>query len=435
MRVAVIGSGISGLSSALWLSRRHQVTVFESDDRLGGHTHTVRVDLADETHHVDTGFIVYNDTNYPVFSSILRRLGVATQPSEMSFSVSSTGGTGGTGDAAGTGGTGGTGDLEYRGNGLGLWAQPANALRPRHARLLADILRFNRDARRHLDARSRTAGPRTETLAEFLAEGRYGPELAPWYLVPLGSAIWSADPTTFDAMPVGMLFRFLDNHGMLQLKGRPRWRTVTGGAARYVEAIAEQVPARFRRSTPVDKVTRTAEGVTVVTAWGPEEFDAVVMAVHSNQALDLLSDPSPKERAILGAIAYRANVAVLHTDRALLPRRRRAWASWNAHVPASPSDRPTVTYWMNRLQRLESAQQICVTLNREDDIDPATVLGRWTYHHPVFDAGAVAAQSRRREIQGQRRTWYCGAYWGHGFHEDGVASALDVCRELGAPVP
>ncbi|MHB8221015.1 MAG: FAD-dependent oxidoreductase, partial [Acidimicrobiales bacterium] len=219
MRIAVVGSGIAGLSSALWLSRRHRVTVFESGDHLGGHTNTVRVDLADETHHVDTGFIVYNDTNYPIFSSLLRRLGVATQPSEMSFSVSSA-----------------AGDVEYRGNGLGLWAQPSRALGPSHSRLLADILRFNRDARRILVARGGTAAFDTETLAAFLARGRYGPRLAPHYLVPLGAAIWSADPTTFDAIPMGMLARFLDNHGMLQLKGRPRWRTVTGGGARYVEA-------------------------------------------------------------------------------------------------------------------------------------------------------------------------------------------------------
>ncbi|MHB8220169.1 MAG: FAD-dependent oxidoreductase, partial [Acidimicrobiales bacterium] len=243
------------------------------------------------------------------------------------------------------------------------------------------------------------------------------------------------DPTTFDAIPMGMLARFLDNHGMLQLKGRPRWRTVTGGGARYVEAIVEEAPARFLTSTPVDKVTRTAAGVTVVSARGPEDFDAVVMAVHSDQALRLLSDPCPEERAILGAIGYRPNVAVLHTDRGVLPWRRRAWASWNAHLPATPSDLPTVTYWMNRLQRLDSTRQLCVTLNRETDIDPAAVLGRWTYHHPVYDNAAVAAQGRRREIQGRRRTWYCGAYWGHGFHEDGVASALDVCRDLGVRVP
>jgi predicted NAD/FAD-binding protein len=422
MKIAVVGSGIAGLSSALWLSRRHEVTVFEAGDHLGGHTHTVRVDLPDETHDVDTGFIVYNDTNYPLFSSLLGQLGVATQPSEMSFSVS-----GARGDVEYRR------DVEYRGNGLGLWARPASALDPSHSRLLADILQFNRDARRFLAAGAVTGIPpsTTETLADFLSRGRYGPRLAPHYLVPLGSAIWSADPTTFDAVPVGMLFRFLENHGMLQLKGRPRWRTVTGGAARYVEAIVDRTPARFRRATPVEKLTRTAAGVTVMSAAGPEDFDAAVVAVHSDQALGLLSDPSPDERRVLGAIGYRPNVAVLHTDASLLPRRRRAWASWNAHLPVEPVDRPTVTYWMNRLQRLDSRHQICVTLNREQHVDPATVLGRWVYHHPVFDAAAVAAQARRRDVQGHRRTWYCGAYWGYGFHEDGVASAVDVCRDLG----
>lgn len=416
MRIAVVGAGVSGLTCAHWLSVAHDVTVFEAEDRLGGHTHTVRVDLAEATHHVDTGFIVHNERNYPRFSALLRRLGVATQPSEMTFSVSS-----------------GQDDFEYRGNGLGLWAQPANALRPSHGRLLADILAFNRRARRLLEGGPAAGAP--GSLADFLAAGDHGPRLAAHYVVPLGSAIWSADPTTFDAIPAQTFARFLDNHGMLQLKGRPQWRTVTGGAARYVAALAVPLAGRVRRATPVGKVVRHDGGVTVLTPGGPEEFDAVVLAVHSDQALGLLGDPSRPERDVLGSIAYQPNVATLHTDRAMLPRRRRAWASWNAYLPPGPSQLPTVTYWMNRLQRLDSAEPLCVTLNRQDEIDPATVLGQWTYGHPVLDAAAVTAQGRRHELQGRRRTWYCGAYWGYGFHEDGVASAADVAQALGAPCP
>ncbi len=412
MRVAVVGGGVSGLACAYWLHRTHDVTVFEAADRLGGHSHTVRVDLADETHHVDTGFIVYNEPNYPRFAGLLRQLGVATQPSEMSFSVSA-----------------GARDFEYRGDGWRLWAQPSNALRPSFQRLLADVLRFNHDARLLL-----AGGADPGTLGDLVAAGRYGPRLVADYLVPLGSAIWSADPATFDAIPARTFAAFLDHHGMLALRGRPAWRTVTGGSRQYVDGITRLLGHRVRRGAEVLKVVRDPAAATVLTADGPESFDAVVLAVHSDQALALLGDPGPDERAVLGAIRYQPNVATLHTDPRLLPRRRSAWASWNAHLPVEPVGRVTVTYWMNRLQRLRSRQQLCVTLNQDDQIDPEAVLGSWTYAHPVFDAAAVAAQRRRPAVQGQRRTWYCGAYWGYGFHEDGVASAVDVCRDLGVPV-
>lgn len=411
MRVAVVGSGVAGLMCAHWLHPLHEITLFEADDRIGGHTNTVQVELDGEHHAIDTGFIVYNETNYPLFSSVLRTLGVATQPSEMSFSVSA-----------------GAHDFEYRGNGTALWAQASNALDPSFARLLLDILRFNRRARSLL-----LTGETDETVGDLLHRGGYGSRLSDHYLVPLGSAIWSADPTTFTNMPAHTLARFLHNHGMLQLKGRPRWRTVAGGSARYVHALTRPFSHRIRIATPVEKVVRNGASVTVLTRNGPEVFDAVVMAVHSDQALALLGDPSCQEREILGAIRYQPNVATLHTDTSLLPRRRRAWASWNAHLPAEPVARPTVTYWMNCLQRLRSRRQFCVTLNREREIDPATVLGQWSYSHPQYDTAAVAAQRRRSQIQGRNRTWYCGAYWGYGFHEDGVASALDVCKDLGAP--
>lgn len=409
MRIAVIGAGISGLVCARTLSARHDVIVFERNVYPGGHTNTVRVDLGDETHHVDTGFIVHNQENYPGLCALLDELGVGTQLSEMSFSVSE--------DASG---------FEYRGNGTGLWAQPANALSPGFQKLLVDILRFNRDARRVLDSPGDD-----RTVTEMLRDGGYGPRLERHYVVPLGSAIWSADPASFGDMPATMFARFLDNHGMLRLKGRPKWRTVTGGAARYVEAITGPLGNRLRLGAPVSKVARRERSVTVLSGAGPEEFDAVVLALHADEALELLGDPAPSETETLGSIHYIENVATLHTDAAMLPRRRRAWASWNVHLPGDGRTRPVVTYWMNNLQRLTSAHEICVTLNRSDEIDPSRVAGEWHYAHPVYDRGTVRAQARLSEIQGHRRTWFCGAYWGYGFHEDGVQSALAVCRAIG----
>ena len=269
----------------------------------------------------------------------------------------------------------------------------------------------------------------------MLRQGSYHPRLAEQYLLPLGSAIWSADPTTFGAMPAVTFARFMDNHGMLQLKGRPPWRTISGGAVTYVEAMRRAMSAQVRLGARVHKVTRAADSVTLLSDAGPESHDAVVLAVHSDQALALLGDPSRDEREILGSIRYRPNVATLHTDSSLLPRRRRAWAAWNAYLPQPARACPTVTYWMNCLQRLDSRTQFCVTLNREDQIAPSAVLGQWTYDHPVFDAGAVEAQARGARIQGRRRTWYCGAYWGYGFHEDAVASAARVCGQLDGILP
>lgn len=412
MRVAIIGGGVAGLVCARQLCGIHQVTLFEAEGWAGGHANTVRVDLADETHQVDTGFIVYNERNYPLFSRVLQELGVATQPTEMSFSVSRT-----------------RPDLEYRGNGLGLYAQPANGLRPSYQRMLVDVLRFHRDARRLLD---RPAASELATLGDLVAEGRYGSRLASDYLIPLGSAIWSANPATFERIPALTVARFLDNHGMLRLRGRPRWRTVVGGSREYVRALVRPFADRVLLARQVHKVARDGHGVTIVTDDGPECYDAAVLATHSDQALALLSDADRLEREVLGPIAYQANVATLHTDPGMMPRRRRAWASWNYHVPDAPSVAPTLTYWMNSLQRLDSRRSILVTLNREDEVDPSLVLGQWRYAHPVYDPESIVARNRRHWIQGRRRTWYCGAYWGYGFHEDAVRSGLDVARELGA---
>jgi predicted NAD/FAD-binding protein len=403
VEIAIVGSGIAGLTCAHVLHRRHAITLFEAADRLGGHTNTVRVDLADETHHVDTGFIVHNDRNYPGFTRLLAELGVATQPSEMSFSVS---------DGAG---------FEYNGSSPnGLFACRGHVLDPSFHRMLRDLVRFNREARGLIGLNG--SGP---SLGAFLDAGGYSRAFVERLIVPQASAVWSADPAQMWEFPASFLAEFFDNHGMFELRGRPRWRTVVGGAKTYVDALAAPLAGRVRLSTPVRSIRRTTDAVEV----DGERFDAVVVAAHSDQALAMLADPSPAEVDVLGAIPYQRNEAVLHTDRRLLPRRRRAWASWNFHLEEQPAGRTTVTYHMNRLQSLRSETQLCVTLNRSEAIDPATVIRTISYAHPLFTRAGVAAQARWDEIS-RERTHYCGAYWGFGFHEDGVASALRVCERL-----
>jgi uncharacterized protein len=414
MRIAIVGTGISGLVCAHVLHPRHDLTIFEADSYVGGHSNTVRVDLDDETHHVDTGFIVHNDRNYPNLVRLFAELGVATQPSTMSFSVSD----------PRTG-------LEYRGTNLNtVFAQRANLLRPSFLRMLADIVRFNRAAQRLLAG----GGHTDEPLEAFVARHGYSRAFVDRFLVPLGASIWSADPETFTRFPAAAYARFMDNHGLLDLRGMPRWRTVTGGSQRYVEAVTAPFADRIRLRTPVHKVVRDTgrDTVEVVSARGPETFDRIILASHSDQTLRLLADPSAAEAEILGAIRYQPNVATLHTDDRFLPRNRRARASWNYHLAAGDGRSSTLTYWMNALQSIESRHQLLVTLNRHDDIEPDRVLGRFEYAHPVLDCAALSAQRRRAEIQGVRGTYFAGAYWEYGFHEDGVRSALDVCRVLGA---
>jgi predicted NAD/FAD-binding protein len=410
MRIAIVGSGVSGLVCAHLLGRRHRVTVFEADDRPGGHAHTHRVDLADETHEVDTGFLVYNDRNYPGLVRLFESLGVATKASDMSFSVSD--------DESG---------IEWRGTSLStLFAQRRNAVRPTFLRMLADVVRFNRAARALLSAPDEP----DLSLADLLASGRWSPRFVAWYLIPMGSSIWSADPATFLDMPAITFARFFDNHGLLRYGDQPSWRTVVGGSRRYVEAIAKPLGRELRLASPVSKISRREDEVELHSEAGPERFDHVVVATHSDQALNLLSDPSPEEREILGAIRYQPNRATLHTDAGLLPRNRRAWASWNYHRPADRPQQATLTYRLRSLQGIDSAHEILVTLNRDDAIRDDLVLGRFDYAHPVLDVPAIAAQKRHEELNGLRRTWFCGAYWGYGFHEDGVQSALTVCRRL-----
>ena len=410
MRVAVIGAGVSGLVSAHLLSRAHDVVVYEANDYPGGHTCTVDVPSPGGSVAVDTGFIVFNDRNYPGFERLLARLGVASQPSEMSFSVSDGGG------------------FEYSGAGInGLLARRRHAVSPAFWRMVVDLARFNRAARELLHNDGDDPG-----LAEWLERMRFSRWFVERLIVPQVSAVWSADPRQVWSFPARFLARFLDNHGMLGFRDRPRWRTVAGGSARYVDALVAPLGERLRLSEPVRSVRREADHVTVTSPrHGAERFDEVVLATHSDQALALLEDPTPPEREVLGAIPYQPNEVVLHTDTRLLPRRRRAWASWNYHLTATPSERATLTYHMNRLQALHADRDYCVTLNHTAAIDPSQVIRTAVMSHPVFTPAGVAAQARHGEISGVNRTSYCGAYWSWGFHEDGVGSALRVGSRFG----
>ncbi len=412
MRIAIVGAGVSGLTAAHLIARRHEVTVFEAGDHAGGHTNTIRVDTHDETHHVDTGFMVFNDRNYPNFETLLARLGVASQPSDMSFSVSDE-----------------HGSFEYSSaSANGLFAVRRHVLTPWFHRMVAEVVRFQRAARRLLAH----GGHDELSLRDWLEMERFSRPFIERLIVPQVSAVWSADPRQLWSFPARFLAEFFDNHGMLSLTGRPRWRTVSGGSARYVEALTAPFRQRIRLGTPVRAVTRGADHVLIGTdSAGTERFDQVVIATHSDQALSILTDASDREREILGAIPYQDNEAVLHTDARLLPRRRRAWASWNYHLLSEPRPAPTVTYHMNRLQSLRSDRELCVTLNLTERIDPDRVIRRIPYAHPVYTPSGLRAQLRHAEISGRERTHYCGAYWGWGFHEDGVRSGLLVAAAFG----
>jgi uncharacterized protein len=412
MKVAIIGGGVSGLVVAHLLHREHAITVFEANDYAGGHTNTVRVDTAYETHQVDTGFIVFNDRNYPNFERLLERLGVATQPSTMSFSVSDE-----------------DGDFEYSSRSPNaLYAKRQHLVTPWFHRMVADIANFQRHARALLAQQEEDP-----TLGEWLERHRFSRPFIERLIVPQVAAVWSADPHQRWSFPARFLAEFFDNHGMLSLTSRPQWRTVAGGSARYVDALTRPFRERVRLSAPVQTITREPDRV-LVKARGceAERFDHVVVATHSDQALELLADASDAEHEILGSIPYQDNEAVLHTDARMLPRRRRAWSSWNYHLLREATGPATVTYHMNRLQALSAERQFCVTLNRTEQIDPAKVIETIRYSHPVFTTAGVAAQQRHAQLSGQNRTSYCGAYWGWGFHEDGVVSGLRVAERFGA---
>lgn len=410
-RICVVGTGIAGLVAARLLATRHDVTVYEQDSRLGGHTHTVDVEVDGRTWAIDTGFIVHNERNYPNLVRILRHLGVATQPTTMSFSMR----------CERTG-------LEYCGSSLDqLFAQRANLLRPSFWGMLRDILRFHEHALRVLQ---RNDAP---SLQDVLDEGRYGRAFVEHYLVPMGAAIWSAEPAQLRTMPARFFLQFFHNHAMLQIRGRPVWRTLPGGSRGYLGPLSAPFADRVRLGAKVAAIRRTDGGVRVeAVGCAPEQFDGVVVAAHSDQALAMLADPSESERSLLAAVPYQENDVVLHTDERLLPRRKKAWAGWNYRIPSTPQQRVAVTYCMNLLQNLPpEAPTFCVTLNHTHAIAPERILRRFVYHHPVFTPEGVQAQQRLPEVNGSNRVWFCGAWCGYGFHEDGVVSALAVARDFG----
>lgn len=410
MRIAIVGGGVSGLVAAHRLHARHEITLFEAQPQLGGHTNTVTVERASGTWHIDTGFIVLNDRNYPRFRSLLDAAGVAVQPTHMGFSVK-----------------GEDEDFEFAGTPRGLFCQPANLGRRAFWGMLADLRRFNAALRAVL------ASPSDErrSLAQFVSDGGYSRWFIDRLIVPQASAVWSADPATMWSFPVAFLAEFFDNHGMLGFRDRPRWQTVVGGAHRYVQALSRPFAERIRLACPIAALRREPGSVTLRTRDGhSERFDEVILACHADQALALLEDPTPAERAILASFPYQPNEAVLHTDSSLLPRRAAARQAWNYHLFAQPRPLSTVTYYCNHLQRLDAPEDFCVSLNMADRIDPAQIIATFAYAHPVFTGAGVAAQARWSEISGDRRTRYCGAYWGWGFHEDGVVSALRAVEGL-----
>jgi len=415
VRIAIVGAGVSGLVAAHLLHREHEIVVYEANDYAGGHTNTIRVDTAHETHHLDTGFIVMNDRNYPNFTRLLDRLGVARQPTHMSFSVK-----------------GEEHDFEYSGTPRGLVCQPANLVSLRFQRMILDLLRFNRALRALLEG-DREGSCSEESMQDFLSRHRFSRAFIERLIIPQLSAVWSADPRAAGSFPARFIAEFFANHGMLGFRDRPRWSTVCGGSARYVEALTAPFRDRMRLSSPVDSITRREHDVEIRAAGSAaESYDHVVIATHSDQALRMLRDPSPREHELLGAIGYQANEAVLHTDSTLLPRRRAARSAWNFHLLREPKPLSTVTYYMNHLQRLRADRDFCVTLNRTEAIDPAKIIRTIPYAHPMYTPRGVAAQAEHGAISNlSSRTHYCGAYWGWGFHEDGVVSALRACRPFG----
>jgi predicted NAD/FAD-binding protein len=407
MRIAIIGSGVSGLTAAHLLHRCHDITVFEARDRVGGHVRTIDVTGADgRPHAIDIGFIVFNEVNYPLFSRLLDELGVESQPSDMSFGVRS--------DRSG---------LEYSSSTVrSMFAQPVNLIRPSFHSMIHGILRFHREAGPAI-----RNGAGSLSLGEYLDRAGYSPRLAEDFLKPMGSALWSIPQGEVMEMPAEFFVRFFENHGMLTVNDQPEWRVIRGGSSRYVEALIAPFIDRIRLATPVRRVQRTPTGVLV----DGEAFDQVVFACHSDQALATLADATREESEVLGALPFQRNDIVLHTDTSVLPRARKAWAAWNYRIAAEDEAPATVTYNMNRLQTLEAAATYCVTLNDTASIDPAAILHSTTFWHPRFTRDGVRAQERREDISGVNRTHYCGAWWGFGFHEDGVRSAYRVAEQLG----
>ncbi len=409
MKIAIVGTGIAGNVAAYMLRDRYDITVYEAGSYIGGHTNTIDVEEGGRQIPVDTGFIVFNDRTYPNFIRILDEIGQESQPSVMSFSVR-------TEDDR----------LEYNGATLNtLFAQRRNLFRPSFHRMIRDILRFNDTAVASLENEDPD-----QPVGEYLRRHGYSDEFLGHYLIPMAAAIWSSEPVAVADMPLRFLVRFFHNHGLLQLKDRPQWRVIKGGSREYVGKLVAGHMDSIRINAPVQAITRHLDGVEVTTAEGGNEwYDAVFLACHSDQALRMLADSTPAEQEVLGAIEYQDNEAVLHTDASVMPRRRRAWAAWNYHLPRDPASCVPVTYNMNILQSLDAEHQYCVTLNNDEHIDPDKIIRRIQYQHPIYKRATIAAQARQQEINCER-TYFCGAYWRNGFHEDGVVSAMNAVEHF-----
>ena len=413
-RIAIIGSGVSGLTCAYMLNPHHEITLFEQNDKLGGHTNTEYVEREGTVFPVNTGFIVFNDWTYPNFIKLMDKLGVRSEESDMSFSVKC--------EQSG---------LEYNGTNINkLFAQRRNLVSPTFWQMIRDILRFNRETVAELEQGKLSD---TETLTQYLARNQYSEVFIEKFIVPMGAAIWSSGRAAMNEFPIYFFVRFFKNHGMLSVDDRPVWRVISGGSATYIDAMTREFNDRILVGEGVQSVSRSDEAVIVTTTKGNlYYFDEVIFACHSDQALALLESPTSEEQSVLGAIGYQDNEVVLHTDATLLPKARLAWASWNYHIPKHQSERVAVTYNMNLLQNFKTrGTTFCVTLNKTEDIAPDQIIKTFNYAHPVFDTKAVAAQQRFCEISGKNRSHFCGAYWFNGFHEDGVKSALRVCEAYG----
>jgi predicted NAD/FAD-binding protein len=410
MKIAIVGSGISGLACAYYLHRDHQVSVFEANPRIGGHTATVDVEVGGNHYAIDTGFIVYNDWTYPNFIALMDELGVENQPTRMSFSVSDR-----------------LSGLEYAGSSLDtLFAQRGNLTSLRFWGMLRDIVRFNKKALADLEAGRIDA---EITLGQYLKDNGYGKSFTDQYLVPMGSAIWSADTDVMQGFPLQFFVRFFHNHGLLNIRNRPQWRVIKGGSRNYLGPLTEGFRQNIHSGRPVAGVQRQADGVLLTFPDGRNEhFDQVVLACHSDQALALLRDPTQAEQSVLGAMKYQDNEVILHTDIRLLPHNRKTWSAWN-YLLTAREQRAVLTYNMNILQGLSAPETFCVTLNHTAAINPHKILGRFNYAHPVFTTEGIAAQRRWSEVN-TSPTWFCGAYWHNGFHEDGVLSALRVADAI-----
>ncbi|MEZ0209416.1 MAG: NAD(P)/FAD-dependent oxidoreductase [Methylophilus sp.] len=412
MNIAIIGSGIAGNTLAYHLHKQHQITLFEANNYIGGHTHTHQVEVGGETHAVDTGFIVFNDKTYPEFERILIEAGVAWRNSDMSFSVRNE-----------------VTYLEYNGTSLNsLFAQRRNLLSPKFYRMIRDILRFNKQSLALLAEGNEIA------LGEYLSLNGYSPQFIRDYIVPMGAAIWSTDAEQMLQFPARFFVRFFHHHGMLSIDDRPQWRTIIGGSASYIEKVTAGYRDRIHLNTTVEAIERDGSGVTLkFTSRQPQRFDYVFFACHSDEALNILgTEATDNERQVLGAIPYQDNTVFLHTDVNLMPKRKLAWAAWNYHVAAQPSDKVQVTYNMNILQGIRSAEPLLVTLNYTNAINPAKVIKKLQYRHPLYTLAGAQAQLQHADISGHHRTGYAGAYWKNGFHEDGVVSALTAIKHFEA---